>query len=162
MESPQTILEWGSATFGSPSAEDLWIRCLKESSELLSAVNNNAPADNILDEIADVAIVHWQASQAAGLHVPAPRVRLDSPLSTLELAAGVNSCLANLVSARVHSQDPSGYVNYLCDQLCEWLDVLADRYGSDVQVLVNRKMLINRARTWGRDKNGSFQHVAAE
>lgn len=157
METPQSILEWGAATFGSPTTLDLLVRCNKEMAELLSAINNQAPVENIRAEIADVTIVIWQAAASADIQVPLyPGAK---PIyGSMEMAVRVSSLLQELIIAF----SGGNYYTPTSQSIQEASNLLyrmAAFYEADLQELVDAKMVVNRARQWELNADGSFQHV---
>lgn len=62
----RSILDWAKSQFGWHSPEKIAIRGNKEMAELLSALANNKPAFEIVEECADVAVFLFQIAESLG------------------------------------------------------------------------------------------------
>lgn len=146
-ETPTTIREWADATFGPRTPQRALARAHAEMSELLLELTGPADPARLLNEAADVAITlcacpwqqdHWPEAQ-----------------KTSELLF----CSSIRRAARFIAEAMTSYNNAHMQyrtQDAEWELALA--FGPALWPEAERKMAINRARTWTRDGFGTGQH----
>lgn len=82
--------------------------------------------------------------------------------SNARIAARANEEMAELLRALTTDDGAAGSA---ADEAADVLIVLyrlADRMGFDLADEVDRKMAINRGRTWGRDGSGHGYHIRTE
>lgn len=78
--------------------------------------------------------------------------------SEMEIVARGNKEYAELVNAIANDTDEEDKVDEVADVLI-FMYQLCGLYGVDPQEIVDKKMEINRRRSWVRTKTGGYQHV---
>lgn len=186
LETPASILAWSVDTFGERTALSVATRTSKEVNEAMCAVLNDAPLPVIHDELADCAVMMWQVGQLidpSSTEGPyrstfrassdAAREKVCPYFSAVQLQRRFTTVLEELIKERTwqtstdlgdvargrHARQHSTLI--LKDSLL-LLDRLAWFYAIDLQDHVDAKMRINRARSWERLNDGSYQHVKAQ
>lgn len=166
METPTSISEWANVTFGvATSNRRIACRANEEMAELLRALSVDDNHPKAAEETADVAIVLVRLFMRLGYTVSfeQPEEALPKDLaSNLSLATEANEKLAYLINClswddallswdEVDRDLVQGIM--LC---CKWLVM---RFGSTLQVEIDKKMVINRTRVWQTDGSGFGYHV---
>lgn len=170
-ETPETILAWSDACFGSPTTLQIAVRTSKEVNEAMCAILNNAAPEVITDELADCGVMLWQVAARFGVdHYstlgPLP-VATDASrwAEAVYLQLAFTKVLDNLRLAAAYGRAHEPY--YLTQagvslgNVIRSLTRLERAFAIDLQAAVDAKMAINRARTWAKGDDGSYQHVEA-
>lgn len=167
METPMAIRKWGQETFNQPSQLDLVARLVVEAAELFSAVIHEASREKIIEELADVAIVHIQlgsALEALDYTAWAPIDPSNKQLAPRNLLAQVSQ----LMSATAHAGSCFAEGATADDYLHAHRDVLmnvrhcARILATDLHKAITAKMRVNRARKWGLTDTNRYQHVPSK
>lgn len=157
METPETILEWGRATFGPNTPFNIAVRANVELAELLSAIENSTDLEHISGEIADVWIVFSQVVAFFGIELKDRELRDSMMASPRSCALKLNFWFASLLSQL--SQPGLRPPVVECLYVNDYLQMLARLYEIELAPEVDKKMKINRARKWGKTEGGRHQHV---
>ena len=154
-ETPQTIADWAAETFGIDATVGMMAaRVNVEVAELHLEIQMQRP-DGIAEEAADVYITMCHmaavlANRVPSLDVPMVFNNNHQPGSLVDLMANVVYYAAFPVV--MHSLQPA------MQAVVTRLHKLAVLYHFNLNDEVNKKMVINRARTWNV-VNGVGQHV---
>lgn len=158
-ETQQTIALWGRETFGGFSAFSMVVRANIEMAELLSAIECGADAEKVALEVADVDIVLCQVAEILGIDIEAEDIHVSpTGLSILAQATFLNAEVSRLIHF-IHDDMSTATLGPALENIYQSLVNLAFALGFDLQEVRDEKMKINRARQWGRSKNGHFQHL---
>jgi NTP pyrophosphatase (non-canonical NTP hydrolase) len=133
-ETQATITEWGWATFGEHHPTSLAARMNVEVAELLRELAG-ASKDHLLAHLSDTLVAAAEAFCARANQLQGSRALGHVSLQRVERAA--DECADNLVM----------------------LTQVASALGVDLQKRTNRKMKVNRARSWAVRPDGRHQHV---
>lgn len=159
-ETIETISEWATSTFGSNGTdESVCARAFTELAELNFALVNPSGRDpaKIRDECADVYIVLARLCTRRGVQQIADQWMEDEYFwlkSTCELDRLVRDASAFLLGLQ------GGRDTKIClsGVLARMMRICAIM-GGDLYAEVDRKMVVNRGRTWQLDGSGHGQHV---
>jgi NTP pyrophosphatase (non-canonical NTP hydrolase) len=155
-ETQATISEWAFATFGKPTPLRAAVRTNAELAELLTALCLGNK-EQIAKELADVAICLYACATLLEIEILEPDDYHRSPfpwhgvlteMARIIDAVGNGYCFGNRTEQRIGVRRTS-----------QALHDLAHEHGADLLVEIDRKMAINRARTWKLDGSGCGQHV---
>ena len=165
-ETQDTITAWAIKTFGPIDIQATAIRGNVEMAELGSAISNHQAAAAIRAEAADVAIVLCQVAEVLGHDVEKrgrENILADYGVERADLLktwTRANTALSTLLLCIKTDQLVVGAVDQWLNVLFTELAVLCAQTGGYLWPEVERKMRVNRGRTWGRDpKTGQRQHV---
>lgn len=157
-ETPNKIWQWNIETFNYRSALQLSVRTSKEIAELLIEVMNDNPA-GVVEEITDVAIMHWAIAAWANAD-PRPFIEEDinSCDDIYDLAACLNMHFSKYIRRCCPNSKSNDAARYLkLSLMC--LERIIALLNLDIAELVDAKMQINRARSWNQLSDGNFQHA---
>ena len=159
-ETQASISVWAEEAFGPvTSSARVAARVNEEMSELLRYLASDDRHPKAAEEVADVAIVLARLADRLGVVLTAMTNddgARAAKLPTSCIAALANERLAQLVLAlTLGENDRGGHLN----AVGRFLRDIARCLGTDLQTEVDRKMAVNRARTWRRDGTGHGYHV---
>lgn len=151
LETPTTIRAWADATFGPRTPLRALARAHAEMSELLLELTGAADPARLLSEAADVAIVLCTGPWLDEWPGAAPARLPDDPIewALIQVNVWINACV--LATAGHADQD----------DIARTVRAAARRLHSAFPALwseVERKMALNRQRTWTPDGFGTGQH----
>ena len=160
-ETHRCIYMWAEQVFEKRLAPVIAARTSLEICELVIAYMGEHSREKKVEEIADCAIMMWQLAFAH--NIDARPVSSTSFISALE-ESPVGYALAIFRSfatymERANAKGAHDAPEHLKKALMA-LEELANIEGIELPGEVDRKMLINRARTWEKLVSGHFQHVA--
>src|SRR6266404_473025 len=167
-ETQSTISEWAEATFG-PAGSNL--RCAtranEEMAELLRELALDDRSPKAPDEAADIAIVLCRLAQRMKFSLTdetAKRSYEFFPRRTSGVSAAIsaNREMGRLLSRlEIEDDHPQAaqQAAHAAGGVILWLVRLLQISGSDLWQEVDRKMAINRARTWHLDGSGHGYHI---
>lgn len=159
METQDSIEQWAAATFAGSDRTALGIatRMNIEVAELVAelVITNMTPERAAL-ECADIWIVLAQVAHAQG-YLLERGVAALRPVCNLELVATINTKSAELLSALQH-RAPLHVTHALMSDIASFTESLCARQGMMLSEAVDRKMQVNRARSWKRTESGRMQH----
>lgn len=165
-ETQATISAWADATFGTASSNArVAARANEEMAELLRAITSDDPAKlaKVPEEAADVVIVLCRLATRLGYKLPPLTVELEASQHhvTLHWAAWANKWLARAIQSLTETEGISANVPDCLLGCVLNLAQLCKLLGTDLWTEVERKMAVNRGRTWrwALDGSGHGYHV---
>lgn len=169
VETPTTILKWSNETFGPRTALEIATRTSCEVNEVFCAIVNQSNVRVIHEELADCAIMLWQIAELLGLEArPKFRTPPHKNQNISLIAAQFNRRFATVLEELIlnsirpvdsNLQDHSLQIaREVLSDVLRLLELLASKFNIELAEHVDVKMVINRARIWGRSSNGNFQH----
>lgn len=164
VEDQKSISDWAVATFGASSGPlRIAARAHSEMTELLQAIAADdfdaadpAKALPAAEEAADVAIVLYRLIQKISGEIGRRWMEAEPDGSAAVNAAAANIALAEVVKALCEVPQDLDRVVYCCRIAMKRLALLALALGTTLQVQVDEKMKVNRARKWRSDTS---QHI---
>tara|TARA_B100002049_G_C16070064_1_gene372364 strand:- start:1099 stop:1584 length:486 start_codon:yes stop_codon:yes gene_type:complete len=159
-ETQESICQWAQDSFGTAkSLFRILTRANEEMTELLVAIELNP--DKAPEEAADIAIILCRAAKRLDLEVRfgAGKGSIYFGLTPIRLAVLANSALSDAIKSVVNDRPETARVEI--DVCVDWLIDLELHYGTTLQAEIDKKMAINRARTWDLDGSGHGYHCGA-
>lgn len=165
-ETQASISRWAEETFG-PVGSNFRVatRANEEVAELLRAVAADKPAESIIDECADIAIVNARLADRVGIDFFAQLDRyVDVLPHGLVLDGTVEGFAIEAHKSMGHIIDRVLTGNHYDAGV--WMGTLARKLvmicillGGDIFARIDAKMTVNRARVWKLDGDGHGYHV---
>jgi hypothetical protein len=157
-ESQLSICTWADATFGPPASDaSIAARALVEMAELVTACVNGEPVERIGEEIADVVIVLARLGRSMGADVMWHVLFcVDDDPGEPATASAVEQ-IGRLMICLECGDGIGAWAAF--SLLCESLATASCQRGINLQVAIDAKMAINRARRWVLDGRGHGSHV---
>lgn len=156
-ETQDSVIEWADRTFGKlDSNARAVVRAIEEMTELLRLLVTDPADPRVGEEIADVIIVLYRPAARLGGSIRL--VPADAPHTPLRAAATAGVSLHHLLVDLAQNDACREAFYYLQRAVC-YLCRAATELGVDVQAEIDRKMAVNRARSWKLDGTGHGYHV---
>jgi NTP pyrophosphatase (non-canonical NTP hydrolase) len=172
-ETQQTITAWARSQFGPGDVLTVATRMNCEVAELLAGLAASGPAQGIAEELADVGVMLLQVAELQGfslldkVHEVTPHLRTYRPemMNTYcsRLAANLSEAVGQLLALLFAFEVQHSYQEYKNMTKTVFVGVvlfrLAEILAVDLEQAIDEKMEINRNRKWGKNDNGTYQHV---
>ena len=163
-ETQESIYEWAHETFGAADALALVGRANTEMAELVSAVTTGAPAAEVVEEAADVAIVLCRAA-----HLFKHKSTFSGAVAAVGGDLRKDAIHANRATADLLlevSRPMGGHPTVCClliDRILLMLRRACCRAGTTLDEQVDLKMVVNRQRRWvDTDRGVGATHFTIE
>lgn len=174
-ETQATVAQWAAETFGpEDSLLRVAVRANEELAELLRCLVCGAPAEKVIEEVADVVIVLYRLSDRMSIalyeHIVGmaenPRAGVGwNPLKAgLQMQGGM-ALLCECVSIKTDTRDADVademevHIRKLLMAIGTQAVRLAISCGANLSQEIDRKMAVNRQREWRLDGTGHGYHV---
>jgi len=158
IETPESISRWAQETFGPTPIMNIATRANVEMAELLQAVLNYDPPEDVAEECADVQIMLRQIYHAVSPGRDLVGFCETGSMTGIAVLANVKmSLLVNAIAAgsgpdiiAAAVKDVSGPVASIFKRVSPMIHL---------EAAIAAKMEINRGRKWARASTGQMQHV---
>lgn len=163
-ETIETIATWAAETFGPAEPLRVVVRTMEELTEMLRAMTAGAPAESVVEEAADVAIVLARELRRQGWTRVSDSWREDPfPHSNRSSFEHAMQALHHLIEVALdlhwRPDEIAPVLRTISLIVVDEVAKVAADHGAPLWPAVEAKMVVNRGRAWHVDSKGVGYHV---